>query len=193
MQAQGNFRAEAGLLCDLVYGFAGCFQQALGQCQSLIEKPFADRGAGCLAEAPGKGASAHKDAGGQGIQAMGLVQVLLYPFQGLGEAVDGSRALQRLLDVLRLSPLAMGRNHQVACYSACHFGAMDIAQDVQATVDSCSPTGRGNYLPFIHIEDIPVHMDRRVTACQVVGPGPMGGSAATIQQPCCGQNVAAEA
>ena len=108
MLAEISRRAEATARRDRLDGEVGGLEEPLGQMDALALEPLVGRGSGHGDELACKGSRAHGGPGGQVGNGQRLVQVTLYPGDGVGEEAGTVEGRQRGIDVLRLPPSRWG-------------------------------------------------------------------------------------
>ncbi len=191
--AQRHRRTEAGQPGDRLHRMLGGFQQALGQGQAFGLQPLADGGAGELAEMPGEGPPAHQHPLCQAVQAVRLVEVLPQPHQQLAETAVLGAVRQRLLDELGLAALPMRRHHQAPGQVIGSLRAEPLAHQVQAAVDAGDGACRGQQAVVLDVQHVGLHPHRREAPSEILRPHPVGGGAATVEQPSLGQHEGPQA
>ena len=145
-------------------------------------EPLVRRGSGLLAELARESARRHRRVAGQILHAQSLAQMRLRPLQERREpssrpAVDG------VLDVLRLTAVAVRRHDQPAGHAVGDFGAIIAPDDVQAKVYARGAARRSQNAAFIHVQNAGVDANLRKPGSQLFRIAPVGGGALAIEQP----------
>lgn len=104
------------------------------------------------------------------------------PLEGLGDAA-ARVARDGLIDELRLSSIAVRRNHESSRHLIRDFGAVVQAHEMKAEIDSRSAPRRREDAPVIHMEHVGLDPDPRVRFAKNVRIAPVGGSASSVQKP----------
>ncbi len=102
---------------------------------ALLDQPASWAHAHFFVEAAGEGAQAHVGVLGEVGQGQRLVEVLLRPLAGGGRSVCCGVG-DRVLDVLRLAPVAPRGDDAYACHMVGDLAAVVLADEVQAGVDA---------------------------------------------------------
>ena len=118
--------------------------------------------------------------GGEGPDAQRLVQPLERP--GAGRGQRSARVVgQRLLDVLRLSALAVGRDDDPARDRGGQRGAVVAAQDVQAEIEARGDARARQDLALVDVEHAGLDAHGAVAGGEVGRVAPVGGRAAAVE------------
>ena len=113
-----------------------------------------------------------------------LVQIVKQLPKALALPAAGYRAQ----DLLRLTAVAMGRDHQAAGDDVGGFAAEILAHQMQTKVDPRRAAGGSHQQSIAHVEHILHHLDLRETRLQRRGVAPVGRCLAAIEQPGGGEN-----
>ncbi len=115
------------------------------------------------------------------------------PLQHAGQPAFARQLWDRLFDVLRLPTLPVRWRNQQPGQPIRHVGSMSLTQQVQATVDGCNRTGRGNDVVVGNVEHVRAEVTAGEAPCEQVARHPMRGGFASIQQTGIAQHESAQA
>ena len=192
MMPQRFRRAESGEKRDAFDRLIGRLQQALRERQAFAEQPAADRRSGQLAKVAGKRTPTQQRSFRQTVQAVRVLQIRPHPVDQVSQTGVAGGYRHGLFDELRLASPPMRWNDQTARHAVGRFGAVPLAQHVQATIDSGGSTCRGQDVAVVDVEDAGIQMHLRIAPGEVLRETPVRGGPAPIQQAGLGQHVGTE-
>src|SRR5580692_6373077 len=88
----------------------------------------------------------------------------------------------RFVDELRLTTLAVGKDHQVPYDVIGYYRSKILTNDVQAKVDSGCSAGRSEDVFVVYVQDIGHDLDLWIELAQLVAELPMSCSLSAIQK-----------
>ena len=144
-------------------------------------EPLVRRGSGLLAEPARESARRHRRMAGQILYAQSLAQMRLRPLQERREP-PGRPAVDGVLDVLRLTAVAVRRHDQPAGHAVGDFSAIIAPDDVQTKVYARGAARRSQNAAFIHVQNAGVDANLRKPGSQLFRVTPVGGGALAIEQ-----------
>ena len=159
-----------------------------GAQQPLVQQPAGGCFTGGLFKAAQKGARPHAGALGEGSDGMAGGKMLVQIVKQLPKALALPAAGYRAQDLLRLTAVAMGRDHQAAGDDVGGFAAEILAHQMQTKVDPRRAAGGSHQQSIAHVKDVLHHLDLRETRLQRRGVAPVGRCLAAIEQPGGGEN-----
>lgn len=98
-----------------------------------------------------------------------------------------------LRHVLGLSALAVRRDHEAARDPVRGVRAEAPPHDVQAAVEACRRAGRRHQVAVVHVQHVGIEFHARKAPGEIVGPRPVRGGRAALEQAGRGEHVGAEA
>ena len=118
------------------------------------------------------------------------------PIRACAQASSGASDSSRYLghgafDELPLPAVAMGGEDEPPGHGVRDLGAVVAAHDVQPEVERGRAARRGQHVTVVHEEHVRLQEDLRVELPEEVGPAPVGGGPAPVQDPGLGEREAA--
>ena len=156
-------------------------------------QPRADRRARRFPKAPRKVATAHRHARGERIERMIRLQIGAQPVEQSGELFAVLALGNRLVDELRLRALPMRRHDEPPRDLIRRVRAGELAQHVQAAIESGRGAGGGRDVAIVDIEHVRIEPHARIAAREIVGPRPVRRGRAAVEQARRREHVRAEA
>jgi hypothetical protein len=179
--AEGRHGAEASARGYALDGVGASLEQHLGAAHPGLDEPAQRRGARLLAKAAAQRPDTQRGAARDLTQRELALQVLLEPRKERPER-DAVRRGRRVNDELGLAAVALERNDRRSSGSHRHLGAVVAAHHVQTQIERGGGAGRGQHPALVHVQDVGVHLDRRVAAEGVSGREPVSGGAGAGEQ-----------
>ncbi len=142
---------------------------------------------------PGEGSGAHRCTRGELLNGLGFTQVTLHPCDGVGKEIRVVQLRERLVDVLRLSAIALGWNDQLPSQSRRHFAPIILSNDMEAEIDAGCTTSSGKDVTVIDEQDARIHQEIGIATSQFVALRPVGRGSPTVEQTRFGQDEGAGA
>ncbi len=183
MVAQGASAGKSAALSDLVDAHRALRQVLTGAQQTLLQQPAGGGFASGLFKAAQKGARSHAGALREGGDGVAGGEMLVQIIKQLAKAQTLPAAGHRTQDLLRLTAIAMGRDHQAASDHIRCLAAEILAHQMQTEVDPRRAAGGRHQQIIAHVKDILHHLDLRKTGLQRRGVAPVGCRLAAIEQP----------
>ncbi len=184
--------AEAGAAGDDVEAGLPQFDEAAGEGDAFAGEPGQWCGAELGLEAAVQGRGADGGSGGQVGDGERLVEVVLGPGQQGCEGFVGQVG-HGAFDELSLAAVAVGGEDEPAADGVGDLGAVVAADEVQAEVEGGGAAGGGEDVAVVDEEHVGFEVHGGEPGAEVLGPLPVGGGAAAVEDAGFGEGEGAAA
>lgn len=187
-----RWRAESDMRRDSLDGLRGGLEQSLRSADPGLDEPLKRSRSGLFPKSSIERPDAHARMLRDVLEREFSLEMLVQPLEERAER-GAVRSGGLVHDELGLAALPFQRHHGGARGLERDGRSVVETNHVQAEVEGCGSTGRGEELALVHVEHVGVHPDAGMTPGELLRGDPVGGGSATIEKPGLGEDERASA
>ncbi len=131
---------------------------------------------------PGKRSGAHRRSSREILNGQFLTEVTLHPSDRVGQQIRVIQLREWMVDVLCLSAIALGRDHQLASQSRRHFAPVVLTDEMEAEIDTGRAASSGEDVTVVDEQDAGIHQEIGIATSQLVAFRPVRCGPPTVEQ-----------